>query len=292
MGSKGSPDVLPLPCLRHRVSATRGLQSWCQAGLEMSYLDTGGADLPVLVCLHAIGHGSGDFEAMAETMRGRYRIIAPDWPGQGRSRPTSSAPGVRTYAAILQTFVEALQLPRFTLVGNSVGGGAALLYAAQNPHQVIAVVVANPAGLDKGGFLSRVFTRGMSRRFAAAEHDPESFQAWFARYYEQVLTGRAALAQRQRIVASGLEIAPLLAQAWRGFAEPENDIRRELPSVRAPVLVTWARQDRLVRWSRNRRAIELLQRRRVEFFDAGHTPFLEDPNRFVALVEPFIASAA
>jgi pimeloyl-ACP methyl ester carboxylesterase len=59
-----------------------------------------------------------------------------------------------------------------------------------------------------------------------------------------------------------------------------------------PVLVTWARQDRLVRWSRNRKAIELIARRQVEFFEAGHTPFLEDPARFVSLVEPFFAGAA
>ena len=106
-----------------------------------------------------------------------------------------------------------------------------------------------------------------------------------------MLTSEAAWAQRQRIVASGLEIAPLLAQAWRGFAYPDNDIRHELPGLSTPVLVTWARHDRLVRWSRNRKAIELIPRRQVEFFDAGHTPFLEDPVRFVRLVESFLTNA-
>jgi pimeloyl-ACP methyl ester carboxylesterase len=210
--------VSPSPHLRHLVSATRDLQSWRHAGLELSYLDTGGAGLPVLVCLHAIGHGSGDFEAMAEAMRSRYRIVAPDWPGQGRSGPAAWAPGVQAYACLLQNFADALELPRFALVGNSVGGGAALRYAARHPQRVRAVVVANPAGLDEGGLLGRMVTRWMSRRFAAADRDPEAFQQWFARYYGQVLTGEAARAQRQRIVASGLEIAPLLAQAWHGFA--------------------------------------------------------------------------
>ncbi|MFY7913974.1 MAG: alpha/beta fold hydrolase [Rubrivivax sp.] len=287
------PEVtIPPALLRHRVSASRDLRAWRHAGLDLSYLDTGGADLPVLVCLHAIGHGSGDFEAMAEAMRSRYRIVAPDWPGQGRSGLAPWAPGVQAYASVLHHFVDALELPRLALVGNSVGGGAALRYAARHPQRVRAVVVANPAGLDEGGFLGRMVTRWMSRRFAAADRDPEAFQQWFARYYGQVLTGEAAGAQRQRIVASGLEIAPLLAQAWHGFAEPENDIRSDLPGLQMPVLVTWARQDRLVRWSRNRQAIELIPRRQVEFFDAGHTPFLEEPARFVSLVEPFLASAA
>jgi pimeloyl-ACP methyl ester carboxylesterase len=276
--------------LRHLVSASRDVRAWRHAGMDLSYLDTGGADRPVMVCLHAMGHGCGDFEAMAEAMRSRYRIIAPDWPGQGRSGPSPSAPGVRAYAALLQTFVDALQLPRFALIGNSVGGGAALLYAARHPQRVRAVVVANPAGLDEGGFLGRLVTRWMSGRFATAQSDPEAFMQWFAAYYRQVLTGTAAQAQRDRIVASGLEIAPLLAQAWRGFAETDNDIRSEMPGLQMPVLVTWAREDRLVRWSRNRRAVERIARRQVEFFDAGHTPFLEDPARFVRVVEPFLAN--
>lgn len=292
-GPADNPEVSSPPrLLRHFVSATRDLRSWRHAGMNLSYLDTGGADLPVLVCLHAIGHGCGDFEAMAEAMRSRYRIVAPDWPGQGRSGPAPWAPGVQAYASLLQTFVDGLALPRFALVGNSVGGGAALRYAARHPQRVRAVVVANPAGLDEGGFLGRMVTRWMSRRFALADSDPEAFQQWFARYYEQVLTGEAAWAQRQRIVASSQEIAPLLAQAWHGFSEPDNDIRHELPGVQMPVLVTWACQDRLVRWSRNRKAIELIPRRQVEFFDVGHTPFLEAPARFVSLVEPFLTCAS
>jgi len=42
---------------------------------------------PPVVCLHAIGHDGGDFEAFAEAMKARFEIIRIDWPGQGRSGP-------------------------------------------------------------------------------------------------------------------------------------------------------------------------------------------------------------
>ena len=287
----GGAAVPDSPSLRQSASTRRDTARWREGPLDLAYLDTGESHLPALVCLHAIGHGSGDFDALADALQGRHRLIAPDWPGQGRSGTVPWTPGVRAYAAALQSFVDALRLPRFALVGNSVGGGAALLYAAANPRHVRAVVVANPAGLDEGGWLGRLFTRWMSSRFAAAERDPGAFLEWFARYYEGVLSGPAALAQRERIVASGLEIAPLLAQAWQGFADPRNDIRDELPTLSLPVLVTWARRDRLVRWSRNRRAVERIPRVQVEFFEAGHTPFLEDPARFAASLEAFLATA-
>ncbi len=45
---------------------------------------------PALVCLHAIGHGGGDFDAFASAVKNRYEVIRIDWPSQGRSGPTRS----------------------------------------------------------------------------------------------------------------------------------------------------------------------------------------------------------
>jgi pimeloyl-ACP methyl ester carboxylesterase len=64
-----------------------------------------------------------------------------------------------------------------------------------------------------------------------------------------------------------------------------------MPGLRAPVLITWAQRDDVVRWSRNREAIARIPNHRVEFFDAGHTPMLEQPEQFLRVVEPFLAQA-
>jgi len=137
--------------------------------------------------------------------------------------------------------------------------------------------------------LGSIFTWWMARRFVRAASDPAAFQAWFASYYDDVLPMPHAANQRERIVASGLEVAPLLAQAWRGFSRPENDLRSRMPGLRVPVLITWAQRDAVVRWSRNREAIGGIPNHRVEFLEAGHTPMLEQPEHFLRTVEPFLA---
>ncbi|MEI4861588.1 hypothetical protein Q8G41_28790, partial [Klebsiella pneumoniae] len=40
---------------------------------------------PTVVCLHAIGHGGGDFEAFAQSVRADFEVIRIDWPGHGLS---------------------------------------------------------------------------------------------------------------------------------------------------------------------------------------------------------------
>jgi pimeloyl-ACP methyl ester carboxylesterase len=40
---------------------------------------------PAVVCLHAIGHGGGDYAAFAAAVKDRFEVIRIGWPGQGRS---------------------------------------------------------------------------------------------------------------------------------------------------------------------------------------------------------------
>jgi pimeloyl-ACP methyl ester carboxylesterase len=75
--------------------------------LFLSFQDTGAVNeataKPVIVCLHAIGHGSGDYAEVVKRLRARYRLIVLDWLGQGRSEnsntdrdfePPSGAPNI------------------------------------------------------------------------------------------------------------------------------------------------------------------------------------------------------
>jgi 4,5:9,10-diseco-3-hydroxy-5,9,17-trioxoandrosta-1(10),2-diene-4-oate hydrolase len=105
-----------------------------------------------------------------------------------------------------------------------------------------------------------------------------------------VLSQPAAAAQRQRIVAAATEAAPLLAQAWRSFGTPNNDVRALAPHLACPVLFTWAMGDRINRLKRCRPAIQRFPNARVETFRGGHAAFLEDPDAFVAALERFLST--
>jgi pimeloyl-ACP methyl ester carboxylesterase len=285
-----SHDASAAPLWRQATSASTDMQRWHVDGVHLSYQDTGG-DKPVVLCLHAIGHGAGDYVAVVAALRERYRLIVLDWPGQGRSDAMAITPDVNQYALLVARLVSHLSLGRVHIIGNSVGAGAALLYASQHPAQVRSLVVSNPAGLDQGGVLGRIFTWWMAKRFDRASSNPAAFASWFNDYYNEVLPMPAAASQRAKVVAAGHEVAPLLAAAWRGFAQPQNDLRGLMAGLHVPVLVAWAERDKVVSWSRNRAGIAALPNHRVEFFAAGHTPFLEQPEHYLRVLTPFLASA-
>src|SRR5690349_3114564 len=101
---------------------------------------------PPLVCLHAIGHGGGDFAALARAMADRFEVIRVDWPGQGRSDDDPGHPaGPARYADLLEGLLETLGVERPLIVGNSIGGAAAMLHASRRP--VRGLVLCDTGGL-------------------------------------------------------------------------------------------------------------------------------------------------
>jgi 4,5:9,10-diseco-3-hydroxy-5,9,17-trioxoandrosta-1(10),2-diene-4-oate hydrolase len=260
--------------------------TWIDADGTRIAVKRRGRGIPV-VCLHAIGHGARDFEAFAERIGDEFEIIALDWPGQGRS-PPGPPPSAERYAALAIAALDALDIRQAVLLGNSIGGAAALRMAALHKERVSALVLCNSGGLAA----VTPFTRFLIRRFVAFFRAGENGKSWFAPafrfYYRQVLPAKAARAQRARIVASGYEIAGVLRQAWESFAEPGTDLRGLAKSIECPVWIAWAKSDRIIAWSRCRKGAQAIGSRTVTFFRGGHAAFLEDPDRFAAGFRKFM----
>jgi len=260
-------------------------------GVDLAVHDSDpGGGKPVLLCLHAIAHGGGDFARLDEAFGARWRIVAVDWPGHGRSGPDAQPASAARYARLLEGLVAQLGLERVVILGNSIGGAAAMRFAARHPTAVRALVLANPGGLDPGGLLARLFIGTLVDHFEQGARGEARFEPWFRDYYRDILVTPEAAARREAIVAAGYEHAAVLAQAWRSFATPEANLEALIPGLTMPVLFTWARKDRLVSWDRNRAAVERFPHARVVFFDAGHAPFLETPAAFDAALADFLGA--
>ncbi len=269
---------------RTQLGATRPGKDIVVDGVRLAYDDAGAG--PALVCLHAIGHGASDFAALRARIGAGRRVIALDWPGHGSSADDREPAKAARYEALLAGFLDALGLARATLLGNSIGGAAALRLAAHAPGRVRALVLVNPGGLDKGGALARAMPRAMARFFEAGARGARWYPAAFAAYYRLVLP--RAPEQRARIVAAARESAAVLAQAWRGFAEPDADVRQLAERVRCRTLVAWAKGDRINQLSRCRPALRRLPNARLVTFSGGHAPFLEDPDAFAPVLDDFL----
>lgn len=103
---------------------------------------------PVVILLHGAGDQAAVWSKVAPRLAGRYRVVVPDLPGHGESEP---AEGPLKLSTVLKG-VEFLVANRgggqpVILVGNSMGGWLALLYAREHPERVARVVSVNGGGL-------------------------------------------------------------------------------------------------------------------------------------------------
>jgi len=268
--------------------ATAPWRETTAAGVRLAYDDRG--EGRPLVCLHAIGHGARDFEAFAGALVPAHRVIALDWPGHGASGGDDVPPSAVRYAAVLEAFLERLALGPAVLVGNSIGGAAAIRLAAARPDLVAGLVLENPGGLDRLDALARRVIGLTAAFFAAGARGARWFPAAFAAYYRMILQRAPAAAQRGRIVAAGREIAPLLRDAWTSFGLPDADLRDLAPTLAPPVLFAWATRDQIVQLRRALPTIRRVPQARLERFPAGHAPHLETPDAFAAAVARFVAT--
>src|SRR5258706_3519751 len=103
-----------------------------------------------LVVLPAAGHSWSDYRPILERFATERRVFALDWPGFGSSAKPAPADfnySSRAYAALLPDWLNALGLARMVLVGHSVGGAAALRYAAAHPERVAGLALVAPGGV-------------------------------------------------------------------------------------------------------------------------------------------------
>lgn len=256
-------------------------------GVRLAYSRMG-RGIPV-VCLHAIGHGGRDFEAFVKLVADEFEVVCIDWPGQGRSGGDEQAPSAARYAELLGGALTRLKIEKPILLGNSIGGAAALIYAASHP--VRALVLCNSGGLVE---VTDQITRAcnfMSRFFGGGARKAWWFGTAFWAYYTLlVLPSSAARAQRKRIIAAGYEVAPVLRDAWLSFGKPSADLRKVAAALDAPVWVAWATGDKVIPLSRCLPAIQFMKNARMTKFGGGHAAFLERPRPFARAFRRFARS--
>ena len=249
-----------------------------EAAGERLFVRRWGRGVPIL-CLHAIGHDSRDFEGLAQAVGGEFEIVALDWPGQGQSPRGTGPVTAQHYAAVAVDATVALGLGRPVVLGNSIGGTAAILMGAAGAP-VRGLVLCDPGGLARIDGTARRIIGWLAAMFRAGARGAAWYRWAFDLYYRQVLP--RAPRRRREIVAAAYEIAPVLAQAWEGFSGPEADLRALAPTVTAPVLLAWSKGDQIIAWSRCRAAALTFPRHELRLYRGGHSAFLEDQDAFAA----------
>ena len=148
-------------------------------GLTLSYLDVGG-DRPLIIALHAMWMEARSFEDFATSMP-EWRVVSMDQRGHGLSDHSSDysrGAFVGDIAALLDHL--GAREPA-VLIGNSLGGTNAFLFAARHPNRVRALVVEEGSPEQHEPFTFVLDWRGLYPTREALEQKIGERLAWSVR---------------------------------------------------------------------------------------------------------------
>lgn len=199
--------------------------------LTLAALEWGDAAAPPLLALHGWLDNAGSFATLAPLLAPRYRVIALDLPGHGRSDhlPAGASYHYLDHVRAVLAALDALELPRCSLLGHSLGAGIASLVAAAAPARIERLHLIEGLGpLGDDG------THTLQRYRDALAAAPANGKA--LRVFRDI--GQAASA---RAIASGLDAGLARPIIERGLRQAENGWQwRSDPRLTRPTAIRLA----------------------------------------------------
>lgn len=148
----------------------------------------GEASSPPLLLLHGWGDTGATFQFLVDELQEAWHVIAPDWRGFGESSHNRGSYWFPDYLADLDRLLATLELEApVALVGHSMGGNVAALFAGIFPERVAALVNLEGYGLADSDpedaparyrrWIEAARDRAAPRRFASVDELAERLQA-------------------------------------------------------------------------------------------------------------------
>ncbi|MCC5980303.1 MAG: alpha/beta hydrolase [Oceanicaulis sp.] len=258
------------------------------AGLNWRVRESGPADSPALVLMHGFSHSLEGFEGWADALSDSYRVIRLDLPGHGVTGPhPDGAYSNEDTTAQVAELLDALELDRFVIGGNSLGGLVAWRYAADNPERGAGLVLISPGGYSINNvgdepaevplpiqmYLRLAPDAGVRMATEALYGDPSRLSD--ARVEE--------IAQMMRQPGIGEALIARLNQFTLPDPEPV------LATISVPALILWGAEDRMVPAEHGERFAAIMpDARLITYEGAGHVAMEEIPDDTAADVRAFL----
>jgi pimeloyl-ACP methyl ester carboxylesterase len=234
---------------------------------------------PVLVLLHGAGDQAGAWSRIAPHLVSSYRVLIPDLPGHGDSAPAQGGLTLGMELAGLQSLLNARAAgERVILVGNSMGGWIAMVYAYRHPEQVARIVLVNGGALRPEHPLNLTpATREEAKHLLASLQDPA-----------MPLPPDFVVDDVIRTASAGP-----IGRLSRNAADMEQYLLDgHLQDAKTPTDVLWGEADRMLGISyAHRLEAELPAARLTLLSRCGHAPTRECPIAFTAKLKDILKQA-
>lgn len=264
-------------------------------GLQLRSMEWGQRKEPPMLLLHGLRSHAASWSEAGQTFASYFRPAAFDQRGRGGSDWAPDGDySLEAHTRDVEAYADAMGLGPSVVIGDSLGGRAAMLYAARRQSRVAALVL-----VDVGPELPKA---GADRLKEEMRRTPESFKSWDdARNF--------VLRERPAITMAALEerIQWMLKEedgriVWRydkvirdkcregtppGFAK---ELWEHLPSIVCPTLIIRGSDSDFLSAEMAERMVRSMRRAQwVEIAGAGHAIMEEAPKAFLGTVRRFLS---
>lgn len=271
-----------LKVMRNRSGVEPGMLEHGTAYLERS------AGHETVVLLHGFASEKDTWLRFVRHLPKEYRVIALDLPGHGESaRRYDRSYDVDSMAARVALALDELAPERFHLVGNSLGGMVAMIYALNHPQRVNSLGLFDAAGVypESPSDFQELLEQGENPLLVSSADE-------FDRLVDLVFVDRPAVPWPVRpvLIRRMRDGVAFHRKMWGDIWSARRNLAPELSQIHAPVFLLWGDGDRILDVSSVRVFERYLPRvSTVIMEDCGHSPMVERPKEAAAHYARFLA---
>lgn len=232
---------------------------------------TGGENL---LLLHGLFGALSNFEGIIRRFSDKYNVVVPILPIYEMPIFEVSVMGLVEFVT---RFVEFKHYDKVHLVGNSLGGHVALLYALAHPERIASITLTGSSGLFESAFGTAFPKRGdydyIRKKTSETFFDPNVASKELVDEVFGIVNDRN---KAIRVVATAKSAV-------------RHNLSDKLQHIKAPTLLIWGRQDNVTPPFVGEKFQELIENARLFFLEeCGHAPMMEKPKEFNDILESFL----
>ena len=241
---------------------------------KKDYLVKGKGEIVLL--LHGLFGELSNWKSVVNHFSKTHKIIIPKIPITEIDVKNANLEDLTTF---VRTFTKKLNLERFILMGNSLGGHIALIYSIMYSKNVKKLILTGSSGLYENSFGGSFPKRGdysyINERINHTFYNPNILTKKYVDNVFNTLNNNSKC----------LNIITVARSAQR------NNLAKKLYKIKCPTLLVWGLNDTITPPSVAHQFNYLIPKSSLTFIDkCCHAPMMEQPKKFNKVIEPFINS--